>query len=118
MAIQTFNNFLVMPGQTFATSAGDNDDVALTSSILVATATNDNDIITGCAPPIEIGGGFLWIANASLANTLVLSANDTGSTAGYRFVMSGNMTLETRQSGIFFFVSPLGWFPYIPGVIA
>lgn len=118
MAIQTFNNFLVMPGQTFATSAGDNNDLALTGSILVVTATNDNDAITGCAPPIEQGGGFLWIANASAANTLIISANDTASTAGYRFVMSGDMTLETGQSGIFFFVVPLGWFPYRPGTIA
>lgn len=115
------NNIEIIDPQPLTTSAGDNDDVSLSSSQLWVTCTADNDTLTGLVTPMSTDGMLVWVINVSASNTLVIPDNDTGSTDGYRFVLGGgstSLTLEAGQGQLFRLVSGTGWIPVRTGTFA
>jgi hypothetical protein len=113
MSLRTINSIVILDSIPFATAAGDNHDVAVASSNYQVTPTNDGDAITGLSPSCGAeDGAQCWLTNASATNTLVLKNNDSGSTAGFRFILPlGNLTLAPGASQHFGLAPSVGWIP-------
>lgn len=121
MSFQTVNDVIYLDSQQFTTVTGDNHDVSIASSNLQVTCTSDNDALTGLIPPLNMDGGQVWITNASLTNTLIIKNNNSGSSAGYRFILGGSFTTQTLEPGEcqhYGFLPAVGWLPLRPGVFA
>lgn len=111
MAFTTYNGVIYLDPESFTTAAGDNNDVLISSSGFRVTCTSNNDAITGLNHPMGSGGAQVWISNVSSSNVLVLKANNTSSTSGYRFVMGKDIKLLPAQSQHFGFIDGVGWVP-------
>jgi hypothetical protein len=119
MSLRSINSIVILDSVSFSTAAGDNHDVAFASSNFQVTPTNDGDAITGLSPSCGVeDGAQCWLTNASATNSLVLKNNDSGSTAGFRFLLpAGNLTLAPGASQHFGLSPSVGWFP-ISGAVA
>jgi hypothetical protein len=106
-------------GQQLALASGDNDDVAVTSSIVAIVTSHEGDRITGLIPFEEEYGAFVILGNLS-ANTITIPHDDAGSTDGYRFNFIGGttFTMLPGQSGIFFRDPTIGWLAALPGTLS
>lgn len=117
MSFSAINSVIYLDTQEFTTSAGDNDNVSLASSNFDVTCTANNDRITGFIPPENRDGAQVWITNLSPANKLIIP-HDTGSTAGFRFILTPftEVELDPGTSQHFGFWAGIGWLPIRPGL--
>lgn len=104
------NDYMGMNGQSVVLSAAATHDLAIESTILTVTPQNTNDEITGAIPPVFLPG-LIFIVNIHATRNLVLPYNDSGSTAGYRWLnIDGlDMTVGPGETAQFAFVPSLGW---------
>lgn len=113
MSLRFINSIAILDSVTVATSAGDNHDLPFASSNLQISTTNNNDAITGLMPTVGAeDGAQCWLTNASATNSLVLKNNNSGSTAGFRFILPlGDLTLGPGASQHFGLNPSVGWVP-------
>jgi len=104
------NDYMGMNGQSVALAAAQTHDLALVSTILLVTPQNTLDEITGAIPPVY-DAGIIFIVNIHATRSLVLPYNDSGSTAGYRWlnVDAADLTVLAGETAMFAFVPGLGW---------
>ncbi len=117
MSFQTINDVIYLDSQPYTTTSGDNHDVSLASSNFQVTCTADGDGLTGLIPPLNSDGAQVWVQNASSTNTLVIKSNNSGSTSGYRFILTPftTLSLEPGEAQQFGFLPSVGWLPIRTG---
>lgn len=118
--MQFSNSYMGMTGQTLTTASGNNNNIELTSTILVVDTAHDGDAITGMIPPVSDIPGLIYIVNINATNNLILPNNSSGSTTGFRFYLTGltQLSLAPGETCQCAFVPGLGWAPILqPGTI-
>lgn len=111
MSILNINGHLVLDPQDFTTSTGDNNDVAVYSSIVRITPNTNGDAITGIASSASRDGELLFLSNVGTTNNLVIRHNNGSSSAMNRLLnnSSGDLTLPPKMVSTYKYIEGIGW---------
>lgn len=109
MSALTVEQFL-FDGQQLTLSSGNNNNIAITHSIVAITSSQSDSKITGLIPHEDSSGVLLRLTNTT-SNIVELPGNSSASTSGYRFVYTTGDVIRLRPGhvGYFSFVPTVGW---------
>lgn len=88
---------LVVDSNNWATSSGENNDVAVAGSSMYVTVSNNLDSITGFDPG-QVRNNLMWVSNASASNYLVIKNNSSSSVATNRIITADGQNITIPPS--------------------